>query len=293
MARMDFRNRTVVLCVGGGIAAYKACEVARLVVKGRGTVRVAMTRRRPASSGRSPSRRSPARPVLVDLLDPPRPRLRPPTARPRGRPRLVAPATADLHRAPPGRDGRRRRSRPRCWPSPARCSLAPAMNTRMWRNPAVQENIAALRRARASTWWTRRGRARRRRRGRGAAGRSGGDRGRGGPAARAARPGRPARAGHRRPHARAHRPGALHLQPVDREDGLRRRGGRGPARRGGDAGLRPDPARRSARRARWCASRPPRRWRGRWTRRPDGDGPLRRRRRRLRLPAARGRARRR
>ena len=43
MAGMNFQNRTVVLCVGGGIAAYKACEVARLVVKGGGRVRVAMT----------------------------------------------------------------------------------------------------------------------------------------------------------------------------------------------------------------------------------------------------------
>jgi len=43
MRAMNFQNRTVVLCVGGGIAAYKACELARLVVKGRGTVRVAMT----------------------------------------------------------------------------------------------------------------------------------------------------------------------------------------------------------------------------------------------------------
>ena len=34
----------MVLGVSGGIAAYKACELARLFVKGGATVRVAMTR---------------------------------------------------------------------------------------------------------------------------------------------------------------------------------------------------------------------------------------------------------
>ena len=42
----DFTGRTIVLGVGGGIAAYKACELARLFVKGGAQVRVAMTPRR-------------------------------------------------------------------------------------------------------------------------------------------------------------------------------------------------------------------------------------------------------
>ena len=40
---MIFMNRTVVVAVGGGIAAYKACQLVRQVVKGGGTARVAMT----------------------------------------------------------------------------------------------------------------------------------------------------------------------------------------------------------------------------------------------------------
>ena len=37
-------KRTVVLGVGGGIAVYRVCELARLLMKRGATVRVAMTR---------------------------------------------------------------------------------------------------------------------------------------------------------------------------------------------------------------------------------------------------------
>src|ERR671937_2804689 len=43
MRRMGLQGRRVLLCVGGGIAAYKACEVARLLVKDGAEVRVALT----------------------------------------------------------------------------------------------------------------------------------------------------------------------------------------------------------------------------------------------------------
>src|SRR2546429_9014235 len=43
MCSMDLRARRVLLCVGGGIAAYKSCEVARLLVKAGAQVRVALT----------------------------------------------------------------------------------------------------------------------------------------------------------------------------------------------------------------------------------------------------------
>src|SRR5688572_19757816 len=42
-ATMAVQGRRVLLCVGGGIAAYKACEVARLLVKAGASVRAAMT----------------------------------------------------------------------------------------------------------------------------------------------------------------------------------------------------------------------------------------------------------
>ena len=40
---MAVQGRRVLLCVGGGIAAYKSCEVARLLVKAGAQVRVALT----------------------------------------------------------------------------------------------------------------------------------------------------------------------------------------------------------------------------------------------------------
>src|SRR5438105_771332 len=43
MRPMGLQGRRVLLCVGGGIAAYKACELARLLVKDGAQVRVALT----------------------------------------------------------------------------------------------------------------------------------------------------------------------------------------------------------------------------------------------------------
>jgi phosphopantothenoylcysteine decarboxylase/phosphopantothenate--cysteine ligase len=142
---MDFANRTVVLGVGGGIAAYKACEVARLVVKGRGRVRVAMTPAATRFVGPLTFQAISGAPVVVDLLDEA-------TERSYGHLQLareadlflVAPATADLIarlRAGMGDDAVTTTALAMTCP----VLLAPAMNTRMWQNPAVQENLAALR----------------------------------------------------------------------------------------------------------------------------------------------------
>jgi len=142
---MDFSNRTVVLGVGGGIAAYKACEVARLVVKGRGRVRVAMTPAATRFVGPLTFQAISGAPVVVDLLDEA-------TERSYGHLELarqadlflVAPATADLLarlRAGMGDDAVTTTALAVTCP----VLLAPAMNTRMWQNPAVQENLAALR----------------------------------------------------------------------------------------------------------------------------------------------------
>ncbi len=142
---MDFSNRTVVLGVGGGIAAYKACEVARLVVKGRGRVRVAMTPAATRFVGPLTFQAISGAPVVVDLLDEH-------TERSYGHLQLareadlflVAPATADLIarlRAGMGDDAVTTTALAATCP----VLLAPAMNTRMWKNPVVQENLAALR----------------------------------------------------------------------------------------------------------------------------------------------------
>ncbi len=140
-----FRDRTVVLGVGGGIAAYKACEIARLVVKGGGRVRVVMTPNATAFVAPLTFQALSGHPVLVDLLDPAADASYGHLEMARAADLLVvAPATADLLarlRAGMGDDA--------VTTTALACTcpvlLAPAMNTRMWRNAAVQENLAALR----------------------------------------------------------------------------------------------------------------------------------------------------
>ncbi len=142
---MNFQNRTVVLCVGGGIAAYKACDVARLVVKGRGTVRVAMTESATRFVQPLTFQALSGAPVLVDLLDPSAEMAYGHLALARMADLVVvAPATANLLariRAGMANDAVTTTVLAATCP----VLLAPAMNTRMWRNAATQENVAALR----------------------------------------------------------------------------------------------------------------------------------------------------
>lgn len=139
-----FKDRTVVLGVGGGIAAYKACEVARLVVRHGGRVRVAMTLAATRFVTPLTFQALSGSPVLVDLFEPEAER----TYGHLGLARqadllLVAPATADLIarlRAGLGDDAVTTTALAVTCP----VLLAPAMNTRMWANAVVQENVAAL-----------------------------------------------------------------------------------------------------------------------------------------------------
>jgi len=142
---MNFQNRTVVLGVGGGIAAYKVCEIARLVVKGRGTVRVAMTPAATRFVQPLTFQALSGAPVLVDLLDPAAEMAYGHLALARMADLVViAPGTADLLariRAGMANDAVTTTVLAATCP----VLLAPAMNTRMWRNAATQENLAALR----------------------------------------------------------------------------------------------------------------------------------------------------
>jgi len=140
----DFSGRTIVLGVGGGIAAYKACELARLFVKGGGAVRVAMTGAATRFVGPLTFQALTGAPPLTDVLDPSQDRTYGHLELGRAADLLVvAPATADLIA----------RLRAGMADDPVttvalacECPvlLAPAMNTRMWANPVVRENLAAL-----------------------------------------------------------------------------------------------------------------------------------------------------
>lgn len=135
----------MVLCVGGGIAAYKACDVARLIVKAHGTVRVAMTPAATRFVGPLTFQALSGAPVLVDLLD---------TASEATYGHLQLARAADLVLVAPATGDLLARIRAGMADDAvtttvlaATCPvlLAPAMNTRMWRNAATQENVAALR----------------------------------------------------------------------------------------------------------------------------------------------------
>ena len=140
-----FRDLTVILGVGGGIAAYKGCELVRLLVKGGASVRVVMTPNATRFVGPLTFQALSGHPVLVDLLDPASEASYGHLELARSADLLiVAPATADLMarlRAGMGDDA--------VTTTALACTcpmlLAPAMNTRMWEGPAVQENLAALR----------------------------------------------------------------------------------------------------------------------------------------------------
>ena len=141
----NFRDRTVILGVGGGIAAYKSCELVRLLVRGGASVRVVMTPNSTRFVGPLTFQALSGHPVLVDLLDPASKASygHLDLAR-RADLLVVAPATADLLarlRAGMGDDA--------VTTTALACTcpvlVAPAMNTRMWEGPAVQENLAALR----------------------------------------------------------------------------------------------------------------------------------------------------
>jgi len=140
----DFTGRTIVLGVGGGIAAYKACELARLFVKGGGAVRVAMTEAATRFVGPLTFQALTGSPALTDVLDAAQDRTYGHLELGRAADLLVvAPATADLIarlRAGMANDA--------VTTVALACEcpvlLAPAMNTRMWASPVVRENVAAL-----------------------------------------------------------------------------------------------------------------------------------------------------
>jgi phosphopantothenoylcysteine decarboxylase/phosphopantothenate--cysteine ligase len=139
----------VLLCVGGGIAAFKACEAARLLVKAGSEVRCAMTPAAQRFVTPLTFHALTGNPVATDLWEG---GAGDSTVLAAGHVSLadwaelavVAPATADLLarlRAGLADDvvaATLLAIEPRLW------LVAPAMNERMWRSPAVQENVRAL-----------------------------------------------------------------------------------------------------------------------------------------------------
>lgn len=145
--RLDLQGRHLVLGLSGGIACYKAADLARELVKAGATVQVVMTEAATRFITTVTMQALTGRPVLTDQWD----------ARPAANMAhidlsreadavLVAPASADfIAQLAQGRTGELLSllclARPR-----ERCALllAPAMNREMWSHPATQRNVAQV-----------------------------------------------------------------------------------------------------------------------------------------------------
>jgi phosphopantothenoylcysteine decarboxylase / phosphopantothenate---cysteine ligase len=142
----DFSGRRVLLGVGGGIAAYKAAELARLLVKAGATVRCALTPAAARFVAPLTFQALTANPVACDLWD---------AAQELAAGHIaladfcevaiVAPATADLLARLRAGMGDDLLATTLLAVPPRRWLLAPAMNEKMWASPAVEENLAVLR----------------------------------------------------------------------------------------------------------------------------------------------------
>ncbi|MFY0522008.1 bifunctional phosphopantothenoylcysteine decarboxylase/phosphopantothenate--cysteine ligase CoaBC [Archangium gephyra] len=145
MVALALQGRRVIVGVGGGIAAYKACELVRELGRAGAQVRVAMTEAAKQFVTPLTFQALSGHPVLTDYFDP---------AQEGNFGHLdlarwaelyvVAPVTADLLariRAGMGNDAVT--TSLLAFRGPV--LLAPAMNVAMWDNERTQENVAALR----------------------------------------------------------------------------------------------------------------------------------------------------
>jgi phosphopantothenoylcysteine decarboxylase/phosphopantothenate--cysteine ligase len=147
MARLDLQGRHLVLGLSGGIACYKAAELARELVKAGATVQVVMTEAACRFITPVTMQALTGRPVVTDQWDARAPSNMAHIDLSREADALiVAPASADfIAQLAQGRASELLAllclARPR-----ERCALlvAPAMNREMWSHPATQRNVAQV-----------------------------------------------------------------------------------------------------------------------------------------------------
>ena len=144
MGAPDGRPARVLLGVSGCVAAYKACEVVRGLQKAGCELRVVLTEHAERFVGRASFDALTGAPTLTDLFAYPGSAI--PHIELSGWADLVlvAPATANvLAKMAHGLADDALSSTLLATEAPV--LVAPAMNTRMWRNPATQANVACLR----------------------------------------------------------------------------------------------------------------------------------------------------
>ena len=142
---MGLRGSRILLCVGGGIAAYKACEVLRLLVKAGAQVRVALTPSGERFVTALTFQALSGHPVARDLFSNEQEFAAGHIALADwAQLAVVAPATANLlARLRMGQASDAASAALLAIP-PRRWLLAPAMNEKMWANPATGENLRVL-----------------------------------------------------------------------------------------------------------------------------------------------------
>lgn len=138
-------SHRILLGVSGGIAAYKAAELVRLLVKAGAEVQVVMTAAAQHFVGAATFQALSGRPVRSDLWDASAEAAMGHIELARWASQIViAPASADLlARLAHGHADDLLSTL--CLASAAPLSIAPAMNQQMWAHPATQANLALLR----------------------------------------------------------------------------------------------------------------------------------------------------
>ena len=135
----------VLLCVTGGIAAYKSCEVLRLLQKAGCRVKVAMTEHAAKFVGPSTFRSLTHEKVAIGLFDDPDDPIHHISLAQEADAVLVAPATANVI-AKMAHGLADDLLSTTLLATKAPIVVAPAMNTGMWTAPATRENVETLRR---------------------------------------------------------------------------------------------------------------------------------------------------
>ena len=142
---MGLQDRRVLLCVGGGIAAYKSCEVARLLVKAGARVRVALTPAAQRFVTPLTFQALTGSAVASDLFSAEQDLAAGHIALADwAEAAVVAPATANLMARLRIGQADDAAAASLLAIEPQRWLLAPAMNEKMWASPAVQENVRIL-----------------------------------------------------------------------------------------------------------------------------------------------------
>jgi phosphopantothenoylcysteine decarboxylase/phosphopantothenate--cysteine ligase len=140
---MTLAGKTIALAVTGSIAAYKAVEVARLLVKAGAKVLPLMTTSAQRFVGPVTLAGITGEPVATDMWDPAFPGEMHVTLAARADALVIVPATADLlARLAQGRADDLVTATALCARGPV--LVAPAMHPRMWLHPATQKNVEEL-----------------------------------------------------------------------------------------------------------------------------------------------------